>query len=177
MYIHEYASECMCAFKYARMGVKRMTYKIKNVSTFYNDSSIKLIWNDKNILLFIYGFKCDYETTYFIIANLMFLQRYCKLFKPYFHIAKNKIKKTTIVKYWKYWKTESWRFEIIIFNTFFEYASKHCVVFPSTLWFGSLPDILSENFTDTTLGQFNENFAKLYSISRVMESVAGALWP
>lgn len=59
MYIHEYASECMCAFKYARMGVKRMTYKIKNVSTFYNDSSIKLIWNDKNILLFIYGFKIN----------------------------------------------------------------------------------------------------------------------
>lgn len=114
----EYASECMCAFKYARMWVKRMTYKIKNVLTFYYDSSIKVIWNDINILLFVYGFKCDYDTTYFIIANLMFLQRYCKLFKPYFHIAKNKIKKTTIVKFWKNWKTESWKFEIIIVHTF-----------------------------------------------------------
>lgn len=39
----EYASKCMCAFKYARMGVKRKTYKIKIVSTFYYDSSIKVI--------------------------------------------------------------------------------------------------------------------------------------
>lgn len=73
MYIYEYVSECMCVFKYVCMGVKRMIYKIKNVLIFYNDSFIKLIWNDKNILFFIYGFKCDYEIIYFIIVNLMFL--------------------------------------------------------------------------------------------------------